>query len=348
MLKLVPPLLALLFGASQVMAQPAPTLEGKTVTMLIGHGAGGGTDLAGRMIAGFLAKYLPGQPAIVVQNMIGADGIVAQNHFANRMPKDGTAITMASSNSADPMQYRNPQAKYDPASYKVIGGVGRGGTTLIISKAAIARLSDKSATPVVMGSPSGIPRSGMQMTAWGIAFLGWNAKWVSGYRGTKDLFIALERGEIDMTASSNIKEAQRLIETGKFQIFAQSGSIEAGRYVSRSDLSGVPVFPALMEGKIKNPTEQKAFDYWVSLVAADKWLALPPGSPDPIVAMYRTAYQAALKDPDFMAKGRALSDEFTPQAVEDVEKLITTLGSTPPEATGFITKMLATQGLTAK
>src|SRR5438046_774879 len=79
-----------------------------------------------------------------------------------------------------------------------------GGSVLIINKEAEQRLHDKRARPVVMGSPGGIPRSGMQMTVWGSEFLGWNTKWVIGYRGTSELMLALERGEIDMTSTANL------------------------------------------------------------------------------------------------------------------------------------------------
>ena len=63
-----------------------------------------------------------------------------------------------------------------------------------------------------MGALGGVPRSGMQTTAWGIDYLGWNAKWVLGYRGTNDLMVALERGEIDMTSTGNLFQIQKFLE----------------------------------------------------------------------------------------------------------------------------------------
>jgi hypothetical protein len=112
---------------------------------------------------------------------------------------------MGSTTQADPLLFRTPQSQFDPTKFFIIGGAGRGGSVLIIDKAAEPRLRDKSKPPVVMGALAGVPRSGMQMTAWGMGFLGWNAKWVVGYPGTNDLTIALERGEIDMTTCFSSK-----------------------------------------------------------------------------------------------------------------------------------------------
>ena len=76
---------------------------------------------------------------------------------------------------------------------------------------------------------------GMQTTAWGIEILGWNAKWVLGYPGTNDLFMALDRGEIDMTSTGNLFLIQRLIGTGQFKILVQSGTLRNGVLVGRPD-----------------------------------------------------------------------------------------------------------------
>src|SRR5438477_9291049 len=164
-------------GAAQV------SLQGKTVTMIIGFAAGGGTDAYGRLAASYFASYLPGQPNVVPRNVPGAEGITAMNYIVQQTAPDGYTIAACSSTTADPLNYRKPQSHFDATTFGVVGGVARGGTVLIISKEAERRLTDRRARPVVMGSPGGIPRSGMQMTLWGTEFLGWNTKWVVGYRG---------------------------------------------------------------------------------------------------------------------------------------------------------------------
>src|SRR5689334_11119681 len=188
---------ALLMAVSSASAQESVSFQGKQILMVIGYAAGGGTDAAGRLIAANLGKHLPGNPTIVVQNVPGADGMVALNYIVQQTKPDGLTITMGSGTQIDPLHSRKPQAKYEVGKFNFIGGAGLGGTVLVISNDAAKRIFDKKSDPVIMGALSGMPRSGMQMTAWGKEFLNWNVKWVVGYRGTNDLAVALERGEID-------------------------------------------------------------------------------------------------------------------------------------------------------
>jgi tripartite-type tricarboxylate transporter receptor subunit TctC len=325
---------------------PAPaSLEGKTVTMMIGPPPGGGTDTAGRMIAASLAKHLPGSPNIVVQNMPGADGMVAMNYFVQHAKPDGQMIIMATGTQGDPLVYRGPQSRYDATKLAIVGGVGRGGTIVIIRKDAEDRLYDKSKPPVVMGAVAGVPRAGMQTTAWGIDLLGWNAKWVVGYPGTNDLFVALERGEIDMTASSNLFQVQKLLDTGKVKVLTQTGVMENGKFSGRSEFGDVPVFPNQVESKPRNAVQDQGYRYWFALVLLDKWLALPPNTPKPMVAAYREAFTKMSKDPEFLEKGKKMSQDFEAQTGEDVQNLITTLGKTSPEAFDYIRAMMKRQGI---
>ncbi len=338
-------LAAALSMCTAAAAQAPFTFEGKNITMIIGYAAGGGTDASGRLIAAHLAKHLPGKPNIVVQNMPGADGVTAMNHFYAQVKPDGFTLTMASSTQGDPVVYKQPQAKYDPTKFEIIGGIGRGGSTVVIRKDAEERLYDKTKPPVIMGSVGGIPRSGMQTTAWGIDLLNWNAKWVTGYPGTNELFFALERGEIDMSASSNLFQVQKLLETGKVKVLTQTGTMEDGKIVSRSEFKDVPAFLDLVEGKVKDPIKDAGFKYWFSLVVLDKWLALPPGTPAPIVQVYRDAFMKLAKDKDFLELGKKISQDFETQDGPGIAKMIKMLGETPPEAIAYINTMLKSQGL---
>ena len=167
--------LGLILGAPVACAEEPVSFKGKTITMIVASAPGGGTDTSGRLIAPLLANLLPGQPSVIVRNIPGAEGVTAMNYFVKQVAPDGLTITMGSTTQADPMLYRKPQSQFDPTKFSPIGGVGRGGTVLLIRKEAEARLHDRSAKPVIMGALSGVPRSGMQMTAWGIAYLDWNA-----------------------------------------------------------------------------------------------------------------------------------------------------------------------------
>jgi tripartite-type tricarboxylate transporter receptor subunit TctC len=343
--RLVAGLLLGLAGGSLALAQNAALFHGKTVTMIIGYAAGGGTDTFGRLVASFLAHHLPGSPTVIVRNVPGADGVMAMNYFVEQVASDGYSLTVNASTTADPLNWRKPQAHFDPTKFAVIGGAGRGGVLLVISKEAEKRLHDKSAPPVVMGALSGLPRSGMQMTAWGIEYLGWNAKWVIGYRGTNELMVALDRGEIDMTSTGNLFHVQRLLSTGRFKVLAQTGVLKNAQRIPRPEFADVPVFDTMLAGKIADPLMLKAFDYWSANSSIDKWAALPPNPPPAMLAVYRETYNRMIADTDFVERGRKLSDDFEPWSSGEVEPLIKTLGGIPPEAIDRLSAMLRKQGL---
>jgi tripartite-type tricarboxylate transporter receptor subunit TctC len=334
-----------LLGASAGRAEEPLSFKGKQITVIIASAPGGGTDVSGRLIANFLASHLSGKPTIIVRNLPGAQGVTAMNYFVKQVAADGLTLTMGSTSQADPLLYRKPNSQYDPTAFEMVGGVGRGGTVLLIRKDAEARLFDKNAAPVVMGSLGGIPRSGMQSTAWGVGFLGWNAKWVVGYPGTSELMIALERGEIDMTATANLFQVKKFLDSGKFKILTQSGSLKNGKMVPRPEFGSAPLIDGLMQGKITTPLEKQAYEYWVSLTALDKWIALPPKSPEAYVQAYREAFNAAFTNPEFSELGKKVSEEFEPMSHQDVDFLVDKLGATSPEAIAFIATMLHKQGL---
>jgi tripartite-type tricarboxylate transporter receptor subunit TctC len=324
-------------------AEPV-SFSGKTVTMIVGFAAGGGTDASGRLLANYLGKYLPGSPAIVVQNIPGADGLTAMNYFVQQVKPDGLTITMGSGSVSDPRHYRDPLSHFDPNKFRFIGGVGRGGSILVLRKDAERRLYDKSAAPVAVGATSR-PTAQMESAAWGIRYLGWNAKWVTGYPGTNELLNALERGEVDMTSTSGVVSVQDLLDRGVVDVIAQLGTVDQRRLSDKSGLGAAPLFRSMMDHKIADPLEAKAFAYWRGLTEIDKWLAAPPGTPDDVVAAYRTAYQKLVENADFIKQSKTLSEDFAPLTYQEAETLIHTLGDTPPEATQFIDAMLHSQGL---
>ena len=178
-------LAALVLAAVGASAQPA-SFKGKTITMIIGYPGGGGTDLAGRLIASVLGRYLPGEPTVVAQNVPGAEGMTALNFFVQQVKPDGLTLTMGSGSQAEPTHYRKPQSQFDPTTFVFIGGVGRSGQATDHQQGGRSEaLRQECATRQVRERRSG--RSA-RLCRWrpGTEFLGWNLKWVPGYRGTGD------------------------------------------------------------------------------------------------------------------------------------------------------------------
>ena len=339
---------ALLLGVAALMPPDAAaqvSFKGKAITMLIGSEPGGGTDAAGRLIAHLLPKYLPGEPGIVIQNMGAAGGIAAVNHAVRRTQPDGLTLLMSSNTTIDPAVYRNSAAQYDPKQIPMVGGIERGGTIIFITSEAEKRLYDKTAAPVVIGTIMGIPRVAMQPALWGVEYLGWNAKWVTGYRGTNEVMLAFDRGEVDMTSTGNIFQIEDRLKSGHLKIVNQSGTSEHGKFVGRAEFGDAPLFPDQMRGKITDPIAQKAFDYWAALASSDKWLGLMPGTPPDILEAYRDAFLQLSSNKEFVELGEKISDGFVPMTAADLEGVVGTLADTPPQAIDYIKSIMRKQGL---
>src|SRR5439155_20928545 len=103
----------------------------------------------------------------------------------------------------------------DSQSFRFAGSIRRGSSVMFIKRSAERRLYDKTAKPVVLGSALAIPRSAMQPALWAIEYLGWNAAWVTGYRGTNEVMLALDRGDVEMTSTANLFQIRDRLASGE-------------------------------------------------------------------------------------------------------------------------------------
>lgn len=342
---LAPSCLAALLCCGLAQAQDSVPFKDQTISLIVDASPGGGTDLTARFIAPFLTKYLPGNPSVVVRNIPGAEGLVALNYLVQQVKPDGMTLVAAGGPSIDPIRYRDPQSHYDPGKFELVGGFGRGGSMLIVSAAAEHRLYDRSAAPVTIGIAGSLPRSGQLMGAWAIEYLGWNAKWITGYRATVALMRALQQGEIDMTATSSLQSLKDGVQSGQFKIILQSGGLLHGKRTPRREFPNVPLVSDQLAGKIASPIAKQAFETWEAVLLFDKFLALPPETPAPMVAIYRAAYERIIADDEFKERARVLSDEFEPLSISDVNRLIKGIVATPNEAVQYVNTILQKQGI---
>lgn len=334
--------------ASPAWADPGFAEElsfaGKTVTVVIGATSGGATDVFGRLSGTYMAEALPGRPAVVARNVPGAGGVVALNSFYNQAKPDGLTIATGAGTQSDPLNYRSVNALYDLAKLEYIGGVGRTGTVLVIRKDAAPRLTDASKPPVTMGALSAI-RSGMQMTLWGTEYLGWNTRWVTGYAGNNELILALQRDEVDMTSLAIVDKVNETIATGRFVAVAQSGALVDGKLVPQPAFGPMPLLSDMVAGKIVDPVAQQAFEYWKNVTLVGQWLALPPGTAEPIVAVQRTAFHSMMQDSEFLQKALKVNPEMMEMSGPDVAQLLKLLADTPADAMAYMQAMQKKQGL---
>lgn len=322
--------------AAPAAAHDDVSFAGKTITMTIGFGAGGSVDLYGRILGQYLTQHLPGKPSLVVINQLGAGGVVALNGWVARAAPDGTAITLVAESQADPDALLRTQAKYDTRTLKYVGGETAYSQGLFVNKDAVARLTDKSAKPVIMGLVGTTLRSGNYGVLWATDYLGWNVQWVRGYPSTSELRTALERGEIDMSTFGASRDIQGLISSGNYQIVLQGGTVVGGKRVPRAAFDDAPILANLVKGKITDPEAQKAFDYTENVSQVGIWLALPPKTPDNIVATYVKAFNATLADPEYRAAFAKIDPDSPVASQADIEDLVGKLAAVSPQTLDYV------------
>lgn len=317
-------------------AQDDISFAGKTITMTIGFGVGGSVDLYGRILGQYLMRYLPGHPSLIVVNQLGAGGVVALNSWANKAEPNGLYVTIGAQSQTDPDALFRTQAMYDTTKFNYVGGMAAYSQGLFVNKNAVERLYDKSAKPVVMGLVGSTLRSGNYQVLWGVAFLGWNVQWVRGYPSTADLRQAMERGEIDMSTFGSSRDIEALFATGKFTVVSQGGTVKGGKRVARAIFGNAPIMADRVKDKITEPLAQRAFDYTENVSQVGMWLALPPGTPDGIVATYVKAFDATLNDPEYQAQFAKIDPDSPVASKAELENLVRELATVSPETIKYI------------
>ena len=342
---------AMLVGCASVgftapaLAQGKVDFAGKSVSASVGFEAGNRVDLFARLLGQTMMRYLPGEPNLVVFNRPGAGGVISLNEWNAKAEPNGLSITIGGQTQLDQDALSRMQARYQPATFRYIGGLMAPSQGLIINKNAVARLHDKSATPVTMGIVGSTLRTGYYQVLWGTAFLNWNVKWVRGYNSTGEVRNALERGEVDMSAFGSTTDLDYLLKTNKFAVASQSGAIVDGKIVARPMFGDAPVISDLVRGKITDPLAQKAFAYGEQVIQVGMWIALPPGTPESTVASYLQAFDKAVKDPAFRDPWSKIDPDSPIASKTDLETLIGDLEKVSPEALQFIREELRRQGV---
>jgi hypothetical protein len=327
-------------------APAAPNFKNKVITVIVGSAPGGTTDFVARLLSTYMVKYLPGAPAVAVEDRPGAHSLSALNYFTSLAKPDGLTLAAGSITELDPATYRVPQSRYDPAKFAMIGAGEIGGGVLTIREPALARLTDKSAAPVEMATVEGYPHVTILMAAWGSAYLGWNIKWVQGYPSdAASLILALVRGEVDMTAFSATTLTPTLLDKSKYSILYQTGSDSGNQPSKLATIASVPLFRTAMQGRIQDPLAQQAFQYWCDSSSVAIWLALPPGTPSNIVQAYRAAYAKAIADPEFVRLGAQFSKDFGPMDATELNGVVADFAKVSPPVLQFMPNLLRTQGM---
>jgi tripartite-type tricarboxylate transporter receptor subunit TctC len=284
-----------MLSAAPMQAQPtADFYRGKTLRMIIGYGPGGGYDIYGRLAAEFLPRHLPGHPAIITQNMPGAGSFAAAKYLYDVAPKDGTVLgSLAQTLALDSMT--NTNARLDVAKMPYIGRlVSNIDTGAALATAGIHSFDDVRVKQYTVGASGGGSTTVLFPTALK-TYAGAKFKLVRGYGGTSDILLAMERGEVDIVGAYGLPGM--LVSHAGWVYRAEATILYQASLKRHRLLPNVPTLPELAQSDEGRAVLHAA----ASTGEIGRSILTTPGVPADRIAAMRTAFQAMLKDADFLA-----------------------------------------------
>src|SRR5919109_2520116 len=295
---------------------------GKTIRIVVGFSAGGGFDTYARAIGRHMGKHIPGQPAIVVENMTGAGSLIAANHLFRVAKPDGLTIGHFIGGLFLGQVLGQKGVEFDARKFEYIGAPVTDHVVCAMTKASGITGIDKwlaSKTPVKLGGVAPGASTPDNATRIFKAALGLPIQLVTGYKGTADIRLAAESGELagGCWGWDSVKVTWRkALDSGNAVVVLQANR------KNHPDLSKIPQAISLA----KTDEARKMIEVGIhgdSEIV--RTYTLPPGTPKDRVQVLRKAFEETLKDPDFLADAKKsdLSVDFVPG--EEIEKIISGL-----------------------
>ena len=297
--------------------------RGKTVNVIVGHEPGTGFDIYSRVLIRHMGKYIPGNPTMIVQNMIGASGVVSGNWLYSVAPRDGTVMaTFAQTVPLEPL-YGNQQARYDAAKFVWIGNMESSLAICGVTRSSgVQSFSDLQQREIVMGATG--PTGPLVKSALAVKnVLGANLKVIAGYKGSADVKLAMSRGEVAGICGlpwSTVKSFWRQeLDSGEFRPLIQLSGEKT------PELATLPHYTDF----IKTAEDKQLFGLIFGVQALGRVYASPPETPIDRVAALRKAFMDTMKDKDFLADSEKTDIDIIPMEGELVAKMWTEFASTP-------------------
>lgn len=307
----------------------ADFFKNRQVAIVVGYGAGGGYDTTARIVARHFGRFIPGNPTVVVQNMPGAGSMKLANYAYNAAPKDGTFLAVFSSSVAMQPLFGNKKAKFVASKFQWIGSMHSDIQACGVWKGAgqgIKTLPDliKAKKTVVFGSTStASPTS--QYPYFIKNIFGAKIKVIQGYKGTKGINLAMQRGEVQGTCGmfvSSVKGAFfESFSSGDLVLFVQLG-------MDRK----VPFFgnATHLPTMLRTEEERQIAELTFRPSELTRPVTAPPGTPKARVAALRKALLDTMKDPRLKKDGKKIKVDFKPMSGSQVAKVIAGFYATPP------------------
>jgi tripartite-type tricarboxylate transporter receptor subunit TctC len=328
---------ALLFlGGLACAAGVEDFYKGRNVTMVIGYSVGGGYDAYARLLGRYFGKHIPGNPAIVPEQMTGAGSLRSANFIYSVAAKDGSVFgTFSRSMGISPLV---DKAEFDSRKFTWLGSVTDDNTICVTwNTSPIKNWDDFVNKPSKFGGEG----AGSDPDIWTLLYknvFGARARLVSGYPGTNDTVLAMERGEIDGLCGiswSTIKTRHpEWLTSHSVNIIVQAA------LKKEPEISSVPLATEL----IKTPEQLQIIKLLLVSQAMARPFAAPPGIPEDRKAALLSAFDATMKDADFLAEAHKLNFDVRPVSATAIDAMLAEVYQTPKDVIARATKAISSEG----
>ncbi len=298
--------------------------KGKTMSLVISSGAGGGYDTLSRALSRHIGKHIPGSPNVVPRNMPGAGGIVATKHLYSAAARDGTVMGGVQNNAPLEPLFGTKEADYDSTKLNWIGTPSLETGLLIVWHTSKFKTIDDVRKSEMTAGASGVNSAPAFYSRLLNELLGTKIKVIAGYSGQNDAYLAIERGELDTYGttfwSSLTSTKQDWIKNKQIRILVQYGPVK------EPELHDVPYGPDL----VKNEDDKLLFEAAYGPLTLGRPFLMPPEVPADRLAAVRKAFMAMIKDTDFRNEANKLGLQIdNPRSGEQLQADVERLYRTP-------------------
>jgi len=298
--------------------------KGKTVRLIVGIGVGSGYDINARLLARHMGKHIPGNPQIIVQNQPGAGSLTMTNQLYAAGPFDGTAFGATFNGLPTAPLLQPTGVRFEATKINWVGSTNRETqATYLWHTVPIKTLDDVKTTEVLIGAQApGSTQFDYPMLS--NALFGTKFKVVTGYQATPKINLAIERGEVHGTWAnwSTLKAiSSQWLEEKKIKIVVQW---------ALKKHKELPDVPLILE-YAKTPEQKQALELALARLEFGRPFLLPPNVPADRVNAIRRAFDATMKDPEYLAEASKLKIEVDPLSGEQVAEVVARIYRTPAD-----------------
>jgi tripartite-type tricarboxylate transporter receptor subunit TctC len=305
--------------------------KGKQLSVMIGYGVGGSDDLWARLIARHIGDYIPGHPIVIAVNAPGAGSLLLANQITNTQPKDGTVIGLINRGLPFEPLLGGISVRFDPLKLSFVGSPDRDTAVCAANKnAPVKTVQDLSTQELIVGATG----SGADTEVYPSFFknlLGMKFKIISGYPGSREINLAIERGEVQgICVSYDTIARENIFKNGTVHVLFQ------GALKPDPRLDGVPFAADLA----KTEQERQALALFLARTNVGRPFIAPPGVPADRLKILRTAFEQTIKDAGLIQEAEAAGLHPLYISPDDLQTFVANAYKMSPEVVAMTKKAM--------